>query len=184
MGLPLPEPEFGDNCLACYAPGETPKAVVMFISGVEVCPLLDPKGPLGGAWVLPQVLACEWFINDGISAVGVKRNAPGGNTLFSQLNLGIGIFGSTALVPCASGGPNQNVCMPLFVHGELGACHVDFRPWPATPRMLCDDYGMLPSEDTKTDPYIIQDEPPTTVVYRFQNTKYSTKLGIKFDYTV
>jgi len=184
MGLPLTEPEYGDDCLACYAFGTTPKAVCVFISGVVKCPLLNPTGPLGGAYVLPQIAACQWFINTGRTLVNYQQNAPGGTTLISQISDGVWVFGWTGLGPCGNFGLNQNVCMPLFVEGWQGDAFVDNAPWPATPKMLCDDYGFLPSEDTKTDPYIIQDEPATTVVYRFANPKYSVKVGVKFDYTV
>jgi len=185
MGLPLPEPEYGNDCLACWPPGETPKFVLMMITGAVGCPFGPPPfDPANSAWILPQTNPCEWLLSVGVYGLSIERDYPGGFTLFTQVNTGRRTFYSAPADPCASGGDNMQICTYPFFTGTDGSCFVDFLPWPATPRMLCDDYGLLPSEDTFTDPYIIETEPPTTVVFTLANIKYSTKLRIRYDYTV
>ena len=184
MGHPVDPPAYSVNDCPCYPIGLSPQTVVLFISGVDACPGLPVTGKLNGAFLCTSGLLCIWHWTDGTTSADIHKQLFGALTQIVLAAGGVNNFITVAGIPCANGGPNQNACLLFVGHGVNGNAFVDPDPWPSVPLKLTDEFNLLPSEETFTDPYIIQDEPPTTVVYTLANIQYSTKLRIKFDYTI
>lgn len=92
MALPipteLPEPPkvYGDDCLACFPAGETPRYMTAFFSDILDCNPSEPPGhePIPGRLVLEQhtVRPCEWILSaaEGWGS-GYMLNQPEGSRL-------------------------------------------------------------------------------------------------------
>lgn len=79
--IPIEHPtiEYGNDCIQCYAAGETPKFIYVKFSGVILCPgKAWPGGvDLNTTWTLTQIAGCDWRYLDANWQID-WRNFPAG----------------------------------------------------------------------------------------------------------
>lgn len=105
MGID-PDIEYGGNCLACWAPGETPKYLYLNFIGIKTGALWlpgDPPPP-NGMFKIEQFAGCLWTGVFDIIGISYGTLAPG--TAITNRVIGTALafdFGDPALCLFAAG---------------------------------------------------------------------------------
>lgn len=90
MGIP-PDIEYGDNCLACFGAGETPKVVYAEFREIIWCAYVAPLNQfpaLNTTWALTQTVnPCIWTYTDLLIEVAYGVNVPAGPPNISRLTI-------------------------------------------------------------------------------------------------
>ncbi len=121
MGVP-PEIEYGNDCLACWAAGKTPRYLYMSLTEIVTGPLwlpwMDP--PPNGVWQLEQVhlQACNWGLFSGLKTFTYRAGAAG--IIFVGHAAASSPFDSGPLAPCSGFAISLIVPPPLaaFYYGK------------------------------------------------------------------
>jgi len=173
MGIPWPPPDFlrGDDCLACYPAGETPKLLYATVEGVSDCGnypgvLCDPNG----IWTLTQspVIPCQWASGSGLFRA-LYQASTGGISKFRivEAYFEIKCFYSEGAL-CATSFTNQTDCNDFAdTEGEGGTAVITPAPFPyaADAVLAAASLGLTDEDIYKWEVYTI--EGSDDIVFRF-----------------
>ena len=112
MGIE-PEPDIGNNCLACFPAGKAPQFVYMSFVGIEKGAAWvpgDPEPP-NSTYQLHQIAACHWYAHIGTFELDYFSHLPG-TRIKAQIPLGWNAFQYDSVVSCKRSGWNHVVEPP------------------------------------------------------------------------
>jgi len=189
MGTPVVPGEKGDDCPTCtpdiWAPGQTPKYLMVMLTGIIGSPLLPPEfpDPPNGDWILTQseITPCLWNLWSGGLTFVYQTTA-----INTQLRIMFGpidiVFISVVTEPCWAYFASSLVSGPGVPYAE-GTAFIDLYDFPGTAYQLLHDYNLAPTEHTKFEVHEVPGEPPYVQVRRFGNVRTPTNIAIKTDAT-
>jgi len=184
MGELVTTPQYGDDCGFCtpgtFPAGKTPKKMIAFFTGITKCPVAPSANPPEGSYVIEQnaVTPCLFENTDFnilwqafAADTWFKADSPGG-IWFEDLKAGV----------CQNFADNHIVaCGPPLLDGALGTCQISMEPIEAVPWLLCDEYELVPVEDTWFNQWLSDSAFPPDKVIGLYNTKYSTNCLVKYE---
>jgi len=184
MGIPVDPIEYGDDCPACtpnpWPAGKTPKHMfATFFDLVNCLPYTakhngtilitqDPGSPchFSRLGIIPEI--------DYLTGVGLT-------TLTSKLGLSL-FFGDNVAAKCVFFFTSELlVCAWPVIYNILGTAIV--LPEPAAERAshFCNDFNLLPAEDTMLEQWTLDSASPYTTVTRLANIEYDVNVLVKYE---
>lgn len=183
MGQRMPpvEIEYGDDCLAAFDAGKTPKFIYVRLSGMSKCPAGDHQPPNGRVFKIRQsaVNPCSWF--DVFEVWEVSFNIWVG-PLRTNINLhndddGLDYFEDTQVNPADEGHVHHNdivACNGVF-GGKDGIAIATWSPQATT---LLESINMAKSVNLFMELFPLEDG---KLVYKFCRLQDATNVKILFE---
>lgn len=182
MGIPIDPPIYGDDCLACFAAGETPEYMWLMFSDVllgDDWQSGDPPAPHGPKLLQQGGNPCLWFLNDppfyyqfviNVGPFHISSSFAGGAAQW---------FADTWPGGCLYKGDNQ-LNQPIAHHYYGGSAQVAFGPPGPSPSFtdVAALFGLTPDDELKFNyshdspywtPQIISHKIPTNILVKKQN---------------
>lgn len=181
MGVKPKPTIFGDDCLTCYPPGETPYELICFLSGVSTGSLwlnTMPPAPNGRHLILQSpTIPCAWHDAPTTTpAIGYFPDFPPSPqiALLVQIDGGKNVFLAWQVTQCARWFENT-IVNPIgnFYYGGFAII--------LTPAEILAAVQLVMAVDPDTVKFEVTPGPDGIVDIRVADTKHRQNLIIQFD---
>lgn len=183
MGTPIGPPTYGNNCDKCtpgtWAPGETPDQIQAFFLGVSACP--GSSGPPAGTYTLNQHLGIPCRFEQPSLTHFIAWQVIPPVTQMNCVKIFSHWFSDQPAIVCHDSFTNDLLgCGAPLVIGFGGTCYVDLTPPATGPWTFCNDYEMVPVENTFYDRWLLPEAAPIESVFRIANVELDVNVLVKW----
>lgn len=174
--------EYGNNCLACWAPGLTPKNLVVDIEGVTRGALWAPgmPDPPNGRYLLTQgVIPCQWLFDVAGTVGSYHTGIPGSQLLLYWF--AVPMFLGNSGNSCVFSFTNTLTC-PTNEYCGGRAIVFQLEPIGGVPSItdIMELINMKGRPSRKTEIFPLDNQ---HLVAMFADLVESTRIRIKYDFT-
>lgn len=184
MGIPLDPPEYGNDCLACFPAGKTPKYVYAtftnIIGGDEYVPGISPIPP-NGTYKMEQANGCSWEYEDANVICEYRASIVGISGIELEQKVAACIAFGAEDDPCTYAfEQDDNPVGLIYCAGEVQVAFVENPGNPYALRTIADLISL------PLDSCVLAEFWPLTRytwVPMFASHRWPTKIHLKIDWT-